>query len=294
MVGAGVPSHVPPGRPTRRAERYFRPVTPARPADASLWHRPVRHFRSPPRDAALNMALDEAMRRRAAVTGEVLVRTYTWAAPSLSLGRNQRTRGLYDAPRCAAAGVPVVRRPTGGRALLHGREITYCVAAPDAAAPTLRGGYEAINGWLLDALHRLGVAAERAVPTAAELPPGTAPCFEHPSAGELVVGGRKLVGSAQHRDAGAFLQHGSILLDDDQPMLAALALVPLPPVPAPATLRALLGPSLDPDTVVAACHAALVAHAPHAVDGGDDTALLDAAAGELAVHFADPAWTWRR
>jgi lipoate-protein ligase A len=240
------------------------------------------------------MALDEAMRRHAAATGEVVVRTYTWDVPSLSLGRNQRTRGLYEAARCAAQGVPVVRRPTGGRALLHGRELTYCVAAPHAAAPTLRGGYEAINAWLLDALHRLGVAAERAAPTAAEPAPGLAPCFEHPSVGELVVGGRKLVGSAQHRDADAFLQHGSILLDDDQPLLSALALVPLPPVPAPATLRALLGPTLDPASVADACHAALVALAPHAVDGGDDATVLGAAAGELAVHFADPDWTWRR
>lgn len=240
------------------------------------------------------MAWDEAMRRHAATTGAVLVRAYTWDAPSLSLGRNQRTAGIYDAARCAALGVPVVRRPTGGRALLHAREVTYCVAAPHDAAPTLRGGYDAINAWLLDALHRLGVAATRAGPSEAEPAPGLAPCFEHPSAGELVVAGRKLVGSAQHRDGDAFLQHGSILLDDDQALLARLACVPLPPVPPPATLRALLGPTLDEATVMDALEAALRARAPH-VDGSmRDAAVVGASADRITVFSSDPAWTWRR
>lgn len=240
------------------------------------------------------MAIDEAMRRRAADTGEVLVRAYTWARPSLSLGRNQKARGVYDPARCEAHGVAVVRRPTGGRALLHWREVTYCVAAPHDAAPTLRGGYEAINDWLLDALARLGVAATRAHPAAAEPPPGVAPCFEHPSAGELVVAGRKLVGSAQHREAGGWLQHGSILLDDDQPRLRALAAVPLPPSPAPATLRALLGPGLDAVAVVDALEAALRARAPHLEAGARDDAVVGASPGLIASFSTDPAWTWRR
>lgn len=262
-------------------------------ADA-LWARPVLWFRSPPRDAAANMAYDEAMRRHAAATGAVLVRAYTWREPSLSLGRNQRTAGIYDAARCAALGVPVVRRPTGGRALLHGREVTYCVAAPHDAAPTLRGGYDAINDWLLDALRRLGVAAERAAAAPAEPIPGLAPCFEHPSAGELVVDGRKLVGSAQHRDGDAFLQHGSILLDDDQPLLARLARVPLPRVPPPATLRALLGPALDVATVMDALEAALRARAPHCTDAMRDAMVVGASAERITVFSSDPAWTWRR
>ena len=261
---------------------------------AALWAGRVRWFRSPPREAGANMAYDEAMRRHAAATGEVLVRTYTWARPSLSLGRNQRARGVYDPARCDALGVPVVRRPTGGRALLHAREVTYCVAAPHAAAPTLRGGYEAINYWLLDALARLGVAATRAVPAAPEPPPGLAPCFEHPSTGELVVGGRKLVGSAQHREGDAWLQHGSILLDDDQPRLHALASVPLPAVPAPATLRGLLGPALAADTVVDALEAALAAGVPALDTTMRDEALVGASAARITFFSSDPAWTWRR
>jgi lipoate-protein ligase A len=262
-------------------------------ATTSLWARPVTWYRSPPRDAAANMAWDEAMRREAAATGAVLVRAYTWSAPSLSLGRNQRTRGIYSAARCEALGVPVVRRPTGGRALLHGREVTYCVAAPHDAAPALRGGYEAINDWLLDALRALGVSAARAVARRGEPAPGLAPCFDHPSPGELVVDGRKLVGSAQHREHDAFLQHGSILLDDDQPLLAQLALVPLPPMPAPATLRALLAPGIDAGAVTDALEAALRRRVPGTLRTGDDRALR-ASADEIRVRTSDPAWTWRR
>ncbi len=248
---------------------------------------------SPPRDAATNMALDEAMLRTAADTGEVLVRLYEWETPSLSFGRNQRCSGVYGVERCAAMTVPTVRRPTGGRALLHGREVTYCVAAPTGLAPTLRGGYEAINTLLLDALQRLGVAATRALPAGRTRAPGLAPCFESPSAGELVLDGRKLVGSAQHREADAFLQHGSILLDDDQGLLQSLALVPLPVVPPPAVLRA-VRPGVTFGDVRDACVAALEAAHGAMLVAESDT-LLDPDHVQAALsRYRDPHWTWRR
>ncbi len=248
---------------------------------------------SPPRDAVSNMALDEAMLDVAAESGATLVRVYGWATASVSFGRNQRTDGVYSAERCAAAGVPAVRRLTGGRALLHAREVTYAVAAPVAAAPTLRGGYEAINEVLLMALHALGVPAERSATRERLASPGLAPCFETPAVGELVVGPQKLVGSAQHRGAQAFLQHGSILLDDDQALLHDLALVPLPPVPVPATLRA-INPNLDAGLVADA-----LAEALRGVVTGSFVALPDSAIPVQYVRAAetryrDPRWTWRR
>lgn len=211
----------------------------------------------------------------------------------MSFGRNQRCIDIYTPERCASAGVPAVRRITGGRALLHAREVTYSVAAPTAAAPTLRGGYEAINDLLLDALRALGVPAERATPTTRLPSPGLAPCFETPAVGELVIGAQKLVGSAQHREADAFLQHGSILLDDDQGLLQSIALQPLPPVPPPATLRAHLG-AISADDVMTSIVDAL----RHRVTGdivvsGDDL-LSDTDVTAALSRYRDPCWTWRR
>jgi lipoyl(octanoyl) transferase len=269
-------------------------VTPSPDHTHTLWAHDVRLLRSPAAGAVTNMALDEAMIRAAAQTGATLVRLYTWDVPSLSLGRNQRTTSIYNAERCASQQVPVVRRLTGGRALLHAREVTYAVAAPVAAAPSLRGGYDAINQCLLAALHALGVPAVLAAPAERTPSPGLAPCFETPSTGELVVDDRKLVGSAQHREADAFLQHGSLLLDDDQDMLASLALVPLPEFPAPATLRALLGDETRADTVCDAIEAAIRVAANGRLTRWSPQDLSADHVAEAASRYRDPRWTWRR
>ena len=232
------------------------------------------------------------MLHTASESGETLLRLYSWDRPSVSFGRNQQCHGIYSAGRCEAAGVPAVRRPTGGRALLHASEVTYAVAAPTSAAPTLRGGYDAINTLLLDALTALGVLATRAAPTGRTPTPGLAPCFETPAAGELVVGAQKLVGSAQHREAGAFLQHGSILIDDGQGLLQSLAQVPLPAVPPPATLRA-LGVA-DADVVRASIVRALRRVASGDIVVSDDTWLPAGHIQTALSHYRDPRWTWRR
>ena len=271
----------------------FSGVLTRRASPRELWSGTVRLIRSAPAAADVNMALDEAMLATAGATGDTLVRLYEWAQPSVSFGRNQRTAGIYDATRCASLGVPAVRRLTGGRALLHAREVTYAVAAPSNAAATLRSGYEAINDLLLMALRSLGVDVERAVPIGRTAMPDRAPCFESPSAGELVVAGRKLVGSAQHREASAFLQHGSILLDDDQGFLREIAVVPLPDVPTPATLRGLI-PGIDTSSVVTAITESL-----RAVAAGGIVVCPDA---DIQLHhfqatltrYRDPHWTWRR
>jgi len=250
-------------------------------------------MRSPPRDAVTNMALDESMLRTATDTGATLLRIYSWDRPSVSFGRNQRCEGSYSAQRCEAMGVPAVRRLTGGRALVHARELTYCVAAPTAAASTLRGGYDAINAVLLDALHRLGVDASVAVPAGRTATPALAPCFESPSGGELVVGSQKLVGSAQHRQADAFLQHGSILLDDDQGLLHQLALVPLPQMPPPATLRGCLG-DVTHDMVADAITEATRAASPRGIMIVSDDLMSATHVLTAASRYRDPCWTWRR
>jgi lipoyl(octanoyl) transferase len=270
---------------------------------SGLWSGTVILLRSTAQDAVTNMALDEAMLHWAAASNATVVRTYLWSEPSVSFGANQRCAHVYSAERCAALGVPAVRRLTGGRALLHAREVTYAVAAPVSKAPTLRGGYAEINAVLGVALGSLGVLVEGAPSGGVRLgSPGLAPCFEMPAAGELTVQGRKLVGSAQHRDARALLQHGSILLDNDQPRLRDLALQPLPHTPEPATLRALLGPSITTSMVQDALIAAVRAAVRDATRGAATGTLAEYSDSVVPTpyldtatrRYRDPHWTWRR
>ena len=241
-----------------------------------------------------NMALDEAMAGFARDAGGVIVRVYGWARPTLSLGRHQRAAGLYDVEAARRLGIDIVRRPTGGRAVLHWREITYCVAAPENLLGPLREAYGTINTVLVHALGRLGVDAAIAAPDVPPPRPFVGACFEEPVAGEISAGGRKLVGSAQWRADGALLQHGSILIDDDQPLANELMTAPAP-APAPAaTLRALTGraPTLDEfrDAMAAAIEACLGLRSDHVpLDPA-----LHADAAQRRAHYAADGWTWRR
>src|SRR5215212_9280858 len=114
---------------------------------------------TPPASGADNMALDEALMERARETGEWVLRVYSWASPTISLGRNQTARGRYDLAAIHSRRLGVVRRPTGGRAILHHREITYSVTAPVADAGDLRASYERINRLLVAGLDSLVVTA---------------------------------------------------------------------------------------------------------------------------------------
>ena len=247
---------------------------------------------TPPLPGVDNMAVDAALLDRARRTGAGVVRVYTWTRPTVSLGRHQAARDALDTTRAAARGIDIVRRLTGGRAVLHHREITYSVTAPTTADRGLRGDYAAINALLLSVLRDLGVDAELAPRARRMPPPGSAPCFELPAPGELVVGGRKLVGSAQWRDEGAWLQHGSILVHDDQPMLREVSRVDVPVVPA-ATLSGALGRDVG-----AAEFADVLATAVRgAWDAGADWLDPAAIVADAAPHratFADADWTWRR
>lgn len=163
-----------------------------------------------------NMGVDEALMAAAAAGGPPALRLYSWDGAWLSLGYAQGLDGTRAAA-CQEAGVGVVRRATGGRAVLHGCDLTYAVAAPEAALPEgLRASYGAIASGLLAALEALGVAALRVAPEAPAPGPGVFDCFAEPAGDELCAAdGAKLVGSAQRRAGGAVLQHGSIRLLPD-------------------------------------------------------------------------------
>ncbi len=240
------------------------------------------------------MALDHALMERARRTGESVLRVYEWASPVLSLGRNQRARDVYDDAELARRGVGVVRRPTGGRALLHDREITYSVTAPASATEPLAETYGRINALLLDSLASLGVPAMLAIPTARARLPTATPCFAEPAKGEIVVNGRKLAGSAQWRNDGALLQHGSIIVDDDQVTIPHLMREPPAPSLPPATLREVLGRAPRAAEIAEALFQSV-----RRLEDASACALTRAEIDSLDVdaHLAfynDSAWTWRR
>lgn len=175
---------------------------------------------SPPSHGAWNMAVDEAI-LEAVVQRDVppTLRLYAWQPPCLSLGHAQPWADV-DLKRLATFGWDLVRRPTGGRAILHTDELTYAVISPQEE-PRLMGGvlesYRRLSQALLEALNLLSLPAQ-AQPMAASEENGNAKgpvCFEVPSNYEITVNGKKLLGSAQARKQGGILQHGTLPLWGD-------------------------------------------------------------------------------
>ena len=198
-----------------------------------------------PTDGATNMAIDETLwRGRRADTAPPTLRFFAWAPPTVSLGYGQSLDDHIDLAACQALGVALVRRPTGGSAIYHDgpeRELTYSVVA---TVGDLEVGADLLltYAWIGRALQRglraLGTAAELVAARASE---GLSPafCFE--------IDGRKVVGSAQRRQGGTFLQHGSVLLGVDAPRLGTLFPRTRDPLAGLITLEAALGrrPSFD-------------------------------------------------
>ena len=179
---------------------------------------------SGPNIGAYNMAVDEELLARAQA-GETtpILRFYTWHPPAVSIGRFQKIGTAVDVEACRQRGIDIVRRITGGRAVLHHRELTYSIIArtDDPLFPTnVHGTYKIIAAGLLQGLRNLGIPAEmvsRSSRHAALVKKDSKDpaCFSSPSWYEILVHNRKIIGSAQRRLSGAFLQHGSILMDYD-------------------------------------------------------------------------------
>lgn len=176
-----------------------------------IYHKPASGRR--------NMAVDEALLEavRSGQSGPTL-RFYAWEPPCLSLGYGQKWTDA-DLTRLDAAGWGLVRRPTGGRAILHTDELTYSIVLPDEhplAQGDILDSYRRISRALLAGLHSLGVASS-ADRRAERRPQASGPvCFEIPSHYEVTTpDGRKVIGSAQTRRRGGVLQHGAIPLHGD-------------------------------------------------------------------------------
>ena len=176
----------------------------------------LRVLLEPECSGAANMARDAALLASQAPGLPPVLRLYTWSPPAVSVGYMQDAGAILDLEHCRAAGIDVVRRPTGGRAILHADEITYAVVAAcddDRFGTSLRDAHAIIGACLAASLRTLGVHATLSRPDrdlARSLM--REPCFASAGRAELLVHGRKLLGSAQRRTATAFLQHGSLLV----------------------------------------------------------------------------------
>lgn len=184
------------------------------PLEPATW----RVVHTPPLDGATNMALDEAISESVASGASLpTLRFYQWAPACLSLGMAQSAETV-DFERCAERGWHVVRRPTGGRAVLHGDELTYMLCAPDTE-PRVKGGvlasYRRLSVGLQHGLKAIGLEPERAQSYYEDGGTIGPACFDGPSDYEITIGQRKLIGSAQMRKRGVVLQHGSLPLVGD-------------------------------------------------------------------------------
>ena len=243
-----------------------------------------------------NMAVDEAL-MGSARAGRATLRLYGWEPGCLSFGRNQTARGRYDGARAAERGIDVVRRPTGGRSVFHYRELTYSVTAPADAWGGLRDAYLRINRALAAGLRALGAPAQ-VVEERGNGPiprPTVRACFRDPLPGEVIADGRKLVGSAQWRDGGALLQHGSLLLHNDQSTVEDLRIGGPYAVDVPAVgLAEYLDPLPAADTIADALSISFAAEFACVVSREELTAAELAETDRRLARYGDAAWTWRR
>jgi lipoate-protein ligase A len=179
----------------------------------------LRIIVDPPAPARFNMAADMHLLERAAHREQVCVRFYQWAPTAVTIGWMQRPGEALDLPALQSSGVEWVRRPTGGRAVLHDSDLTYSVVFPrglPGMGKTVAQTYRIIAGALIVGLQQAGIACDThdsTLDTALVRREGKLPCFLAPNREEIMCTGRKLVGSAQKRVASAVLQHGSIPMD---------------------------------------------------------------------------------
>lgn len=180
-----------------------------------------------PMSGSWNMAVDEYLFNQTAGSSRTFLRFYTWKKPTASLGYSQRFDRVVDEKYCRDNGIDIVRRMTGGKLVLHHKEVTYSLASSDITIFTSRllDSYKKISMGLMLGLEKMGVH-----PYLADSPPesyvrGSLPCFSYPARNEVEVDGLKVVGSAQKRVGERFVQHGSIPLEEEHDLLKNVSLL---------------------------------------------------------------------
>jgi lipoate-protein ligase A len=230
-------------------------------------------------DGPANMAADEAL-LVSMTRGQASLRFYGWSTPTLSLGYFQSHASRLADP--LLAGLPFVRRPSGGDALVHHHELTYCLAVP-ASRPWQQGkGRMRMHDIIAAALGEFGVEA---APHVAEGDPSFEGvlCFRHFTTGDLIVKGHKVLGSAQRKQRGAVMQHGGILLATS------------PHTPSLPGIAELTGTVIDPDTLARA----IARHVESVrgcalIDGAWAPDEMDLRAQLMERHYTSDDWNCKR
>mgnify|MGYP001171388096 FL=1 len=249
---------------------------------------------------AWNMAVDEALLRTVGQgRARPTLRFYRWQPPALSVGRFQSLGGQVRLEILQAEGIGLVRRPTGGRAVLHGDEVTYAVILPEAVGlpRSVTAAYRILSRGLAEGLRLLGITPEFLQPTAKPASSGAGAsslCFEAPSWYELAAQGKKLVGSAQLRRFGGLLQHGSLPLRIDRAQVARLVAGTHQGVlQAATTLEEVLGRPVPFEEGAAALQEGFARALGWRLEPGNLTGEEAQLARRLEVaKYATPAWTW--
>ena len=240
-----------------------------------------------------NMAMDQALLDLAAGEGRSFLRLYRWQPSCLSFGRHEPALRRYDRAAIDRLGLETVRRPTGGRAVWHAEELTYAVAAPANLFGSLPQAYQRIHAVLAAALQALGFPATLAAAPARGSAVDSGACFAAPAGGEVMLQGMKVVGSAQLRERGAMLQHGSLLLGGSQATVGAVTLGVAPPDGSIA-LAAVRGSPVGFDEVARAVSAAARSWNGEWDIEASGSVAFNALAKAHADRFRSGEWTWRR
>ena len=174
---------------------------------------------------SLNMAIDDYLFQSLSSDPQTFLRFYRWERPTVSLGYSQDIRRVVDVNYCRKQGIDIVRRMTGGKLVLHHKEVTYslCSSDEDTFTSILADSYKLVSQALMRGLEKMGLK-----PCLADAPPnsyvrGNLPCFSYPARNEIEVEGKKIVGSAQKRAGSKFIQHGSIPLEEDEGLLGPVS-----------------------------------------------------------------------
>lgn len=178
-----------------------------------------------PLSGSWNMAVDDFLFRSLGEEPQTYLRFYRWERPTASLGYSQNVRRVIDVGYCQKNGIDIVRRMTGGKLVLHHKEVTYSLCSSDSQifTSTLVESYRLISEALMRGFEKMGLK-----PCLADAPPdsyvkGSLPCFSYPARDEIEVHRKKIVGSAQKRTGSKFIQHGSIPLEEDEGLLESVS-----------------------------------------------------------------------
>jgi lipoate-protein ligase A len=241
-----------------------------------------------PRPAAEQMALDTAMVETAKADACTVLRVYRWSGDSVSFGANESALRAWDRALLERDGIACVRRPTGGRAVWHGEaDLTYAWTGPARDPAEVRRIYRDLHERLAAAIARPGRAIALATADGgASLAPGA--CFDLPVGGEVMVDGRKAIGSAQRVFGHHLLQHGAIALHDRQSSLSNYRIAAPEPGPG-AGDRGLGDAEGTARDIAAGWLSAGALDAPPEL-----TSRIVLASVKHRSRYQDPAWTWRR